>query len=66
MSSILLTVGHLRAIAEAATAKGHTDNNFVLKIIDAGPEIVVRDTNDMLLTSIKKAEIIKEKQDIID
>lgn len=54
MSSVTITIGNIRAIAEAVAAKRHYNDDFSIQIIDAGSEIVVRDINDMFITNWKK------------
>lgn len=54
MSSVSITIANIRFIAEALAAKGYHADDFTIKIIDAGPEITIRDANDMFITNFKK------------
>lgn len=62
-STIILTFGDLRSIAEAVNRFGHVENDFSIKLIDIGPEIVVRDLNDMFITNWKKIHAVTNDGD---
>jgi hypothetical protein len=54
MPSVTITVGNLLSLLQTLSSKGYRSDDFTLKIIDATAEIIVRDTNDMLITTLQK------------
>jgi hypothetical protein len=54
MSSVTVNIGNLRSLVETLASKGHSDDDFIITIVDATAEIIVRDMHDMVITTLPK------------